>query len=346
MAGFDNGDLEGFEKLMQERPEGLAHHLASIIQSSDDAILSTDLGGVITSWNKGAERLYGYTPEESIGQTLSLLIPADRPNEEPEILARIARGERIDHYETVRRRKDGSSVDISLTVSPIMGRAGNIIGASKIARDISERRRAQERQQFLISELQHRTQNLFSIIESVINRTLVEPLSLAQAKEILRGRIHALAEAHSILAESAWKGGPLTDIIERVLASFSDQISVHGCDVAVNTTAAHQLALTVHELATNAVKYGALSVRSGTVSVECSIERSNGDGTFSFVWKETGGPRVSPPRRRGFGSMILIDAAKRFSKDVALDYAPDGLRYEARFPLSAIETRGHELRVN
>jgi PAS domain S-box-containing protein len=119
--------------------------LAAIVNSSGDAIISKDLKGVITSWNRGAERLFGYTAAETVGQPVSMLFPPDRADEEPEILSRISRGEVIDHYETVRRRKDGSLIDISLTVSPIYDERGNIIGASKIARDISRLKRTEER---------------------------------------------------------------------------------------------------------------------------------------------------------------------------------------------------------
>jgi len=115
--------------------------LAAIVDSSHDAIVSKDVNGVITSWNAGAEQLFGYSAEEAIGQPVMMLIPADRPNEEPGILDRIRRGEKIDHYETVRRRKDGSLVDISLTVSPVFNDRGNVVGASKIARDISQQKR-------------------------------------------------------------------------------------------------------------------------------------------------------------------------------------------------------------
>ncbi|HKQ99017.1 MAG TPA: PAS domain S-box protein [Pyrinomonadaceae bacterium] len=117
--------------------------LAAIIESADDAIISKTLQGIITSWNKGAERIFGYTADEAIGKPVTMLIPEDHPDEEPSILARLRAGERIEHYETIRVRKDGSFVDISLTVSPIHGPNGNIIGASKIARDITERKRAE-----------------------------------------------------------------------------------------------------------------------------------------------------------------------------------------------------------
>jgi PAS domain S-box-containing protein len=123
-----------------EKAEGDQLFLSSIVSSAEDGIISKGLDGIITSWNKAAERIFGYTAEEMIGKPVTLLIPADHPNEEPQILARIRRGERIEHYETKRRRKDGSRIDVALTVSPIRDGLGRIIGASKIARDITEQK--------------------------------------------------------------------------------------------------------------------------------------------------------------------------------------------------------------
>jgi len=115
--------------------------LASIVESSDDAIITKDLNGIITSWNRGAERIFGYQADEVLGKPISILIPEDRENEEPTILKRLRNGERIDHYETIRRRKDGRLLNISLTVSPVRNARGVIVGASKVARDITRRKR-------------------------------------------------------------------------------------------------------------------------------------------------------------------------------------------------------------
>ncbi len=128
---------------------------SAIVDSSDDAIISKDLNGIITSWNKSAERVFGYTAEEAIGKPITIVIPPDRLSEEPTILSRLKRGERVDHFETIRRRKNGALVNISLTISPVRDRQGTIVGASKIARDISERKR--------LSELQER---MAAIVES------------------------------------------------------------------------------------------------------------------------------------------------------------------------------------
>ena len=140
----------------QRQRDELRARLAAIIQSSDDAIVSKTLDGVITSWNVGAERLFGYTAAEAVGQTIFLIIPEDRRSEEEDVLARLRRGERIDHFETVRRAKDSRLIPISLTVSPIRDDRGVIIGASKVARDVSERIRGQEALRRAHDELEER----------------------------------------------------------------------------------------------------------------------------------------------------------------------------------------------
>ena len=141
VVGAINMLMDVSELHQAERAMG---HLAAIVRSTEDAIISKDLQGVVTSWNRAAERMFGYTAEEMIGQPVSLLIPPDRHNEEPDILERIGRGESIEHYETIRRRKNGNDFHISLTVSPLTDLHGTIIGASKIGRDITDRRRAEE----------------------------------------------------------------------------------------------------------------------------------------------------------------------------------------------------------
>lgn len=156
----DDGTIVGASKIVRNITDRKAvdaefHKLAAIVEHSSDAIISKDLNGIIQSWNKGAERVFGYTAEEAIGQPVTMLMPEDRVNEEPGILARIRRGEAVSHYETVRRRKDGTLIDISLNVSPVRDAHGVIVGASKIARDITEHNRVQaaEREAQLMNRL-------------------------------------------------------------------------------------------------------------------------------------------------------------------------------------------------
>ncbi|MBV9564417.1 MAG: PAS domain S-box protein [Bradyrhizobium sp.] len=162
LLGFSLGRIAGEE--VSKSAERDARHLAAIVESSDDAIISKDLNGVIQTWNAGAERLFGYRPEEAIGQSITMLIPPERWDEEPGILARIRSGERIHHYETVRQRKDGGLIDISLTVSPMRDRNGRIVGASKIARDITERKEAELK----LKENEQRLQQLLAALPAAI----------------------------------------------------------------------------------------------------------------------------------------------------------------------------------
>ena len=160
-----DGEIVGASKVARDitqsrRVQRELSMLASIVESSDDAIISKDLNGIITTWNRGAQAVFGYTADEAIGQRVTMLMPPERVNEEPGILARIRNGEKVDHYETVRRRKDGTLIDISLTVSPIRDAEGQIIGASKVARDIT----AQKRIERIVRESEER---FFTLAESV-----------------------------------------------------------------------------------------------------------------------------------------------------------------------------------
>ena len=188
------------------RVDKALRRLADIVESTDDAVIAKDLNGVITNWNPGAEKLYGYKAEEIVGKPVNILIPQNRPDEEPAILAKLRRGERIDHYETIRMAKDGSRINVSLTVSPIRNAAGEVIGASKIARDITEQKRAeQEREQLLTrervareeAEIANRTKDEFL---AVLSHELRTPLTAMLGwLAILRGhRLDQETTEHAI----------------------------------------------------------------------------------------------------------------------------------------------------
>ncbi len=197
--------------------------------------------------------------------------------------------------------------------------------------------KAQSHQKLLVRELQHRTQNLFAVIQSIISRSLTDGRTIAQAKQVIAGRLQALARAHAILAGAAWEGAPLWEILKREFGEdFSHSVEVTGCDIVVNAGAAHQFALIIHELATNALKYGALSAPAGRISVAGSVEEANGASQFSLMWSESGGPPVAEPARKGFGSVILFDAAKQFGMDISVKYDPKGLSYKLRVPMRDI----------
>jgi PAS domain S-box-containing protein len=313
--------------------EVLEQRLASIVESSDDAIVSKDLNGIIVSWNGGAQRLFGYTAEEAVGQPITMLIPPDRHDEEPEILARIRRGERVDHYETVRRRKDGSLVDISLTVSPVKNAAGRIVGASKIARDITERKRAQEQQHLLLREMNHRVKNLFTLAGGVVALSTRSARTAPELAEAVRARLGALSRAHDLTlpriseeVETDDRSTTLHALVQVIISPFidsADRVAVNGCDVPIGGATVTSFALLLHELASNAAKFGALSSPGGSVSLDCSIRQDE----LLLTWREHGGPRLNcQPANKGFGS-LLTDATVRsqFAGQISRHWNPEGL---------------------
>ena len=281
-----------------------AQRLASIVESSDDAIVSKNLDGIITSWNRGAERVFGYMAEEVIGKSVTILIPPDRMNEERDIIERLRRGERVDHYDTIRCRKNGSLIDVSLTISPVKDADGRIIGASKIARDITEGKRAQEQQKLLLNEMKHRIKNSLATVQAIATQTLNQH---PNERDALIARLHALDRAHDLLTSETWQGASLRAIVIQALKPFQEQhherIAIEGpADVWLDSTKSIVVAMALHELATNATKYGALSNGSGRVSVTLERCQSN---RAKLVWQESGGPEVSSPKHQGFGSHLI-----------------------------------------
>src|SRR5262249_52954401 len=270
----------------RKRAEINAQRLVSIVESSDDAIVTKDLDGIITSWNRGAERLFGYTAEEVIGKPITIVIPQDRLDEEPQILERIRRGERVDHYDTIRRRKDGSLIDISLTVSPLKDADGRIVGASKIARDITERKRAQERQKLVVSEMKHRIKNSLTTIQAIATQTFSQH---AKERDVFIARLHALDRAHDLLTSETWERASLSAVVNRALEPFQEQhrerITLDGPPhLWLDSAKAIMVAMVIHELATNAVKYGALSNGTGCVSV--TWDRHAEPNLVKLTWQE------------------------------------------------------------
>ena len=303
--------------------------LASVIETSDDAIVTKDVNGIVTSWNNGATRIFGYTADEMIGKPIITLVPPDRHNEEPEILERIRRGERMDHFETVRQRKDGSLVDISLTVSPLKDAAGKVVGASKIARDITERKQAQARNELLTHEIQHRTKNLFAVVQAVVARSFAGKQTVKEAESAVVDRLRSLAQTHVMLIDKEWQGADLAEVVRSEMSPYAGRVQVEGPDLFLTAKAAQNFALALHELATNAAKYGALSNATGRVRISWSTSKPNGTALFAFRWQERGGPPVSPPVHKGFGSVVLEQVmGGYFDVPPRVDFAVGGVSYE------------------
>ena len=313
-----------------------AARLAAIVTSSDDAIISKTLDGRVTSWNTGATRIFGYTAEEMIGQSITRIIPPELHQEEKVILARLSRGEHIDHYETVRVAKDGRPVDISLTVSPLRDKFGAVIGASKVGRDITERKQAEKLQGLLTNELNHRVKNTLATVQALASQSLLHTRNRQDFVASFGGRVRALARAHDLLTNGKLQGATIQDLVrDQVLFGAADdnRISCSGPVLMLDAQLVVHLALVLHELATNARKYGALSVPGGRLSIQWEMRASAGRTLF-MEWTESGVPTITTPKNRGFGSSLIEQTLSAHGGEATIRYGAEGLICRIAMPLS------------
>ncbi|MCV0398032.1 MAG: PAS domain S-box protein [Rhizobiaceae bacterium] len=323
--------------------------LAAIVESSYDAIISKDLNSVVTSWNKAAERLFGYTAEEAVGHSILMLIPEHLRNEETEIISRIRSGERMPSFETIRRRKDGTVVPISITVSPIMDPSGQIVGASTIARDISATKENERRIRLLLREVNHRVKNQFAVILSMIRETRKRSISPETFERTVRERIMALSRSHDLLVSSEWNGAGLIDLVTEHLQPFDHegQVTLTGKMLTLQPNAVQHLGMAFHELATNAVKYGALSSATGRIRIEWSVGKAaTGQDEFRLEWDETLDPSgmADMDEARGFGTVVLEHVTPNaLGGRATVERQRGRMHWELRAPLSSVSAAAHSV---
>lgn len=321
--------------------------LAAIVDSSFDAIISKDLHSVITTWNAAAERLFGYTAAEAIDQSILMLIPERLRGEEDDIIGRIKSGHSVPPFETVRRRKDGKEIFVSLTISPIRNRSGQIVGASKIARDITEAKVAERRIRFLLREVNHRVKNQFAVILSMIRETGKHTSEPKEFEQRIRERVTALASSHDLLVTSEWKGGDLCELVKQQLAPFghAEQTSISGPELMLRPVGVQALGMAFHELGTNSAKYGAFA-HHGTVAISWNLsERESEEPAFEMIWEEKATAIAgSPPggeKVRGFGSVVLLRVAPQsLGGSAHYDRSPGILRWTLAAPAASVIAKG------
>lgn len=323
---------EGFE------PDTALARLAAIVASSEDAIVSKTLDGVVTSWNDGATRIFGYSAEEMIGQPIIVLIPPDLHGEEDDILARLRRGERVAHFDTERLTRDGRRVAISVAISPIRNSAGEIVGASKVARDITERKRAEETQRLLVGELNHRVKNILATVQAIARQSLRSEPSPAAFLASLNGRVQALALAHDILVAGDMQRADLADLVRAEVepAGCDARMGWSGPPVLIDSRTALQLALVLHELATNARRHGALAVPEGRLAVTWTTLEADGGRELALDWSETGTGQRRESWLRGFGTTLIERSLASNGGRTSMRNVPDGFAWEIRLPLPAL----------
>lgn len=341
----DTGTIAGAVNAMVENTSTRAaqqaqHHLAAIVASSHDAIVSKDLGGIVQTWNESARRVFGYTPEEIVGQPITILIPPERQHEEVEILRRIRAGEVVDHFETVRIHRDGRRMPVSLTISPIRSDDGTIIGVSKIARDITQQKESEQRIRALMREVNHRVKNQFAVILSMVRETRNRASDPGEFETQVRERIMALARSHDLLVKGEWRGATLFELLLAHLEIFGSQerVRLSGPTIVLQPMALQYIGMAFHELATNAAKYGALAYADGTIEVSWSIDPAR---QFVLTWIETvSGPAPAKAKNNGFGTVVLEKVTPAAVAGTGrIDHRPDGISWTLSAPLDSIEAQ-------
>jgi PAS domain S-box-containing protein len=339
LAASFNGMASSLQARQSALQEGEAR-LRAVVETAADGIITINHRGLIEAVNPAAERLFDYRRDELVGANVALLMPSPDRERHDQYLARYLRtGEaRIigSGREVVGRRKDGSRVPLLLSIGEFTLAGGRFF--TGILRDISERKRAEEHQGLLMAEIDHRAKNLLATIQAMVMLTKAHARSVGDYAETLIGRLHAMARAHDLLARDKWSGAGLHELIRNEFAAYvgadGGALRLRGEDVLLTPRAAQTLSLALHELTTNAAKYGALSVAGGKVEIATSIEQTANGRTLQLRWCEAGGPAVTPPERQGFGSVLIERGiAHDLDGSTSLAFETSGVRCEIRLPL-------------
>ena len=312
---------------------------ASIVATSIDAILSVDLEGRVTSWNAGAERLFGLPAADMMGRPLSSAFGGDLPaSEHEDYQRRLADGEAHD-FEIQRVRTDGSPLDIWATSAPMRELDGRVIGSSFIIRDISSQKQREDHIRFLMRELTHRSKNLLAVIQAMARQSVTKGITPEEFVKRFTERLAGLAGSHDLLSSVDWKGASLMELIRSQLNHYAElfggRIILGGADIFLKPEAAQNIGIALHELSTNAAKYGALSTDRGTVTIDWRVS-DDATRLLTLAWRESGGPAVAAPSRKGFGSVVMDRIAGRaLGGKSGIVFDPDGVVWTMEVPAAA-----------
>lgn len=305
----------------------------SLVDNASDIVVTTDLDMRVTSVNPAIERVLGYAPSEVVGTLLNSYIPSSELGRHKEMLRRKFDGEETTRYETDLLRKDGQRCTVEVNSKLVLDPLGQPIGLHSIARDITERRNAEARQMLLVRELQHRTKNILAVVQSIVLNTLVSDSNIEGAREAIIGRLQAISRAQEFVAAGRSGGAPLRELVEGQLSTFVARANIEGSSIYAGAPFAQMFALVIHELATNAAKYGALSQPSGRVAIRWEVRDEGLEPVLLFSWVERDGPRVVASTHQGFGTR-LISAALSGTPRIAFDSR--GFEYAVEVPLADV----------
>jgi PAS domain S-box-containing protein len=308
----------------------------TIVETAQEGIWAVDARGNTLVVNARMAALLGTTQVAMSGRPLQdYCFPEDL-----EELAERMSANKAGHTEEFEfrfRREDGSALHVLAATAPLRDGDGAIIGGLAGFLDLSERKKAEERQHVLMNELAHRGKNLLAVIQSIAGRSLTGARTLDEGRAAFTGRLQALSNTYSHLIDESFEGAPLGDIIESELASFGGRVHRSGPNLMLTAKMAQTFALIIHELATNAAKYGALSVAAGQIHVSWAVQEARGERRFTFDWREEGGPPAKPPIHQGFGTILVSRVAgMEMECTPQVNYGQAGFRYHLDAALSAV----------
>jgi PAS domain S-box-containing protein len=328
-----DGSIDHFVLVFQDisarkRDGELLRRQAELLDQSHDAIFTWKISGGITYWSRGAEAMYGYTAADAIERDPHELLQTRSDLPMQEIEAQIV-GSGSWRGELTHTTRDGRKLVVESSHVRVF-RDGQM-HALETNRDITERKRAEEQIRLLMREMNHRAKNMLTLVQAIANQTATHDPE--RFMERFTERLQALAANQDLLVRNAWRGVNLQDLICNQLAHFADcmgsRIALRGPRLQMNAAAAQAIGLALHELATNASKYGALSTSGGHVDIEWQVD----GGNFAMSWTEREGPPVTPPERRGFGTLVIDSMARQsINGEVQLDYRPSGLAWRLSCP--------------
>lgn len=307
---------------------------ARLIELSHEAIFSWDWDGAIVSWNRGCQELYGYTQAEAIGRISHDLLRSQHAIPLDEMLD-ILREENAWSGEILHYAKDGTKVWVDSRHELI--KVGGRRVVLETNRDITERRKADEVRNMLVAELNHRVKNTLAIVQSIAQQTARSSASVDQFVTSFRGRLHSLSNAHNVLTDAHWYGADLRNLVASELAvtlGGIENIVIEGDDVFLSPQSALQFTLVLHELGSNALKYGALSCPTGRVEITWRRVGKKGE-KLDFFWRESGGPAVQRPARRGFGTLLIERSGGLPHMRTSLTFDPAGVECRIEADLDA-----------
>ena len=310
------------------------HELRLLFEAAPNGMIVTDQDGVITFANRQIEKLFGYPRGELIGRSIEVLIPERFRAAHPAMRAAFAKnpttrpmGAGRDLYGL---RKDGAEFPVEIGLNPF--RSGDRMLVVGCVIDITERKRNEEHIRFIMNELSHRSKNLLMVVLAIANQTVRRATSFGEFQKNFENRLLAIARCHDLLVERGWEGASIEALISAQLQPFMDdprsRVDAAGPPIMLNPDAAQNIGLALHELATNSMKYGALSSPEGQVVIRWDIDELQTPKKFLFSWQERGGPLVEPPTHEGFGHKLLTHIASETpDTEIRLAFAPEGFAW-------------------